>query len=57
MALETSEIDRYDEMPLLDNRSSTQIQVVAPGRLSKLAKARRELIRRGKSIFLLPLPP
>ena len=41
MALETSEMDRYDKMPLLDNRTTAQIQVVASGGLSKVTKARR----------------
>ena len=41
MALKTSGIDRYDEMLLLDDRSSAQIQVVAPGGLSIVATARR----------------
>ena len=31
MALETSEIGRYDETTLLDNRTVAQIQVVTPG--------------------------
>ena len=41
MVLKTPGIDRYDKMLLLDDRSSTQIQVVAPGGLSIVATARR----------------
>ena len=37
MALETSEIDRYDGMPLLDNRTTAQMQLVAPGGLSNVS--------------------
>ena len=41
MVLKTPGIDRYDKMLLLDDRSSAQIQVVAPGGLSIDATARR----------------
>ena len=41
MALKPPAIDRYDKMLLLDDRSSAQIQVVAPGGLSIDATARR----------------
>ena len=39
MALETPEINRYDKMLFLDDRTSTQIRVVASGGLSKHTKA------------------
>ena len=39
MALETSEMDRYDKMLLLVNRWLAQIHLVAPGGPSKEAKA------------------
>ena len=41
MALKTPGIDGYDEMLLLDDRSSAQIQVVVPGGHSIVATARR----------------
>ena len=41
MALETPEIDRYDKMLLLDDRSPTQMQVATSKRPSTLAKERR----------------
>ena len=39
MALETSEMYRHDKMPLLDNGTIAQIQVVAAGGLSNVSKA------------------
>ena len=40
-ALETSEMDKYDKILLPDDRTAAQLQVVASGGLSKVAKAER----------------
>ena len=53
MVLETTGIDKYDKIPLLVNRRLTQIQVVAPGGLSKVAKARRDLEFAAKPLVYL----
>ena len=54
--METSGIDTYDESTLLVDRRLTQIQVVAPGGLSKVAKARRDRLFPSKTADLLDFP-
>ena len=57
MALETPEINRYDKMLLLDDRTSTQIQVVASGVLSKHTKALQLPAKIGRDQVGVPWAP